>query len=544
MAGKAEQIIKAFDDGRSDMAAWRSLNTTTSRYFRPTYDDLNKDPTEGELVLPNTSAGIVAQMKFVSGLYSNTIAMGKGVVNSANPALRDMEMVKRFYGMAGEKANDIVKLVFPASYREVLGDAAHTSVGIFYIHFNAETMEHEIITYDPACCVWYEDARGVVNKMYRRFEFTADQAVEEFGYENVGERVQKAWSDDSKANEKFKFIHCVRPRKKRDAGRKDVMNMPYEDVYVSVEDRKIIKEGGQNRFRYIVLVMFKRRDLRTGYSPAMYALPSMRALIRGTDDYYDAMEFKTNPVMFMNDRESVDNAQSLSPGDVRYARLSESPFLYGQDGDPSGVDVLNEKLREEIRELHFLDLFQALEQFKSGERTAYEVAQIIAEKINLIMPITHPLNGMFSEVFDIIVDDIIRHNIVGIPVPEALAGDEYAIVYTSRMDAQVSGIETENLLYAISEMMQAEQISQSVNTQAFLKIEEILKDIAIKRSLNPVFTRTSKEYAQELQRIAQERRQQMLEQADAQAMGNRTLDRKPEDGSEADVITRARGMQL
>jgi hypothetical protein len=372
---RAQQIIKAFDDGQAEMAAKRSLDKVTARYFRPTYKDLTQDPTDSEVALPNTSAGISAQMKFISGVYSNTIAMGRGVLDSADPRKRDIEVVKRFYGAVGEKANDVVKRVFPAPYREALEEAAHGSVGIFYVHFDRDTGEHEIITYDARDCVWYENHKGVANKIMRCFEWTADQAVERFGYDAVGEKVQKAWMDESKANEKFKFIHCVRPRKSRKKGKKDVMNMPYESLYVDVDGRKIVEESGYNEFRYVVFVMFKRRGHRTGYSPAMQALPSMRALVRGTDDFYDALEFKTNPVLFMSDRESVDNAKSLRPGDVRYARLSETPFIYGQSGDPQGVDILNQTLREEIRELHFLDLFQALEQFKSGERTAYEVAQ-------------------------------------------------------------------------------------------------------------------------------------------------------------------------
>lgn len=542
---KAQQIIKAYDDGLQEMAAWRSLNKTTARYFRPTYKDLTTDPTESEVALPNTSAGISAQTKFVSGVYSNTIAMGRGTLDSADPRKRDVEMVKRFYGAVGEKANDIVKRVFPGPYREALEDSAHGSVGVFYVHFNRETGAHEIITYDAHQCVWYEDHNGKPNKMLRGFEYTADQAVERFGYDNVGEKIQKAWMDESKANEKFNFIHCVRPRKKRNAKRKDVMNMPYESLYIDVDGKKIVEEGGYNEFRYVVFVMFKRRGQRTGYSPAMQALPSMRALVRGTDDFYDALEYKTNPVLFMSDRESVDNAKNLRPGDVRYARLTESPFLYGQNGDPQGIDILNQTLREEIRELHFLDLFQALEQFKSGERTAYEVAQIIAEKINLIMPIVHPLKAMFSRVFEIIAQDIIEYRMIDIPIPPELAGDEFDVAYTSRVDSQVSGIETENLLYAITEMVQAEgQLSQTLHSKAFVNIKSILDSIAKRRNLSPADTRTSKEYNNELARIQQEMREQMMAQADAQAAGNRDLTKKPEEGSEADVVARARGSQL
>ena len=44
--------------------------------------------------------------------------------------------------------------------------------------------------------------------------------------------------------------------------------------------------------------------------------------------------------------------------------------------------------------------------------------------------------------------------------------------------------------------------------------------------------------------INEQRKEQMLEQSDAQALGNRKLDAKPEEGSEADLLARARSEQL
>ena len=433
---------------------------------------------------------------------------------------------------------------FPPTYRESIDDYGLSGVGVYYVHFNEKNSDHEFTSFNPCDCVWWEDTRGNVNKFMRGFEYTADQAVEKFGYENVSEEIRKCWMDDAKANEKFKFIHCVRPRKERDKKRLDKMNMPYEDVYVECKSKTIVKEGGLRRMRYVVFVMFKRRGLRTGYSPAMHALPSARTLVRGVDDFYDAIEFRTNPVMFMNDRESVSNATSLAPGDVRYARLTEQPFLYGQNGDPATVDSMNEHLREEIRTLHFLDLFNALEDFKTGERTAYEVAQIIAEKVHLIAPVIHPLKDQcFAPLFEIIAEDIIEHGLVEEPIPSALLeneGDKFRVVYTSRIDSRMSGIETENLLYAIQEMAQAEQmLGQTEHTQAMLRIEDVLSEIRRRRNIESSLTRTTVEYENELS--AQRERMQAMAQAQAniEAASRRDVQKAPEEGSEQQIIERA-----
>jgi FKBP-type peptidyl-prolyl cis-trans isomerase (trigger factor) len=152
---------------------------------------------------------------------------------------------------------------------------------------------------------------------------------------------------------------------------------------------------------------------------------------------------------------------------------------------------------------------------------------------------------MFSRVFEIIAQDLIENGMVGMPVPQELAGDEFDVSYTSRVDSQVSGIETENLLYAITEMVQAEgQLSQTLHAKAFVNLKSILDNIAKRRNLSPAETRTNKEYQNELARIQQGAQEQMMQQADAQAAGNRDITKKPEDGSEADVVTRARAGQL
>lgn len=539
---RADQVIRAYRDGMAEMAPLHSLVRVCARYFKPDYNDLTTDPTESEIALPNTSAGINAQLKFVAGIYSNTISMGRGILDSADPAKRDMEAVKRFYGTVGEKTNDIVTSIFPRSYRETLDDLALSSIGVFYVHFDEDTNEHDVTPYNPNDCVWFEDSKGRPFKMYRGFEFTADQAVDRFGIDEVSEKIQKAWRDDSKANEKFDFIHCVRPRKNRDKLKKDTMNMPFESLYVEVDSKKIVEESGHNRFRYVVTVMLKRRGLRSGYSSAMQSLPSMRTLIRGTDDFFDAIEFRTQPAILIGNRESVDNLKGIAPGDVRFARMNEGqPFLYGENAEAGAVDAMNEKMREEINQLHFLDLFQALEQFKTGSRTAYEVAQIIAEKIHLIAPIIHPIKETFSALFEIIAEDIMQHGLVDVEVPEELAGDEFRVKYTSRIDARVSGIDTENMLFAIEEMANAENLMQGPNTLAIMKIEEVLRSIADKRNLNPDLTRTEKGYNDELARIAQEQADAMAAEANAAAAAKRDVKKAPEDGSEAQVIQDAIG---
>ena len=539
---KAHKVIAAFNEGKGELDTQNSLTRTCGRYFRPEYTDLDQSPFDGgEITLPNTSAGIDAHQKMVNGMFSNTVTMGKGTIESANAMLRDVEAVKMYYGSVGDKVNDIIGHAFAQPYHESLDDWCLGSVGVLYVDFDEDSNEHEIICYNPAECVWYNDRKGNPFKMYRRFEYTPDQAVDHFGYDMVSRDIQKAY--DSDENTKFCFIHAMYPRKKRNARRRDDLNMPYEVIYVEEKAKKKVMETGTQRFRYVVYVQNKRRGLRTGYSSAMHSLPSMRTAIKAIDDWFDAAEFRARPAMLMADEDSVDNAQDLGPGDVRQCSDPNEIFLYGGQMDPAGAKEVYDAQIEEVKTLHYLDLFQALEMFKTGQMTAYEVSKIIAEKLLLIFPIVNSIKGMFSDVMVIIAQDIIQYGLIEqTPPPELLKAengmigmsDEFRVRYTSRVDAQLSGVETDNILLAVQEMAQAETIlTQTTDTQAIVKIENVLRDIAERRNVQVSAIRNSQEFKGEKARIANERMAMMKAQADAEAAGKRDVNQAPQEGSEA-----------
>ncbi|MFW0778318.1 MAG: portal protein [Rickettsiales bacterium] len=539
---KAHKVIAAFNEGKGELDTQNSLTRTCGRYFRPEYTDLDQSPFDGgEITLPNTSAGINAHQKMVNGLFSNTVTMGRGTIEAADAMLRDIEAVKYFYGAVGDKVNDIVSQAFAQPYHESLDDWCLGSVGVLYVDFDDDTNEHEIICYNPAECVWYTDRKGNPYKMYRRFEYTPDQAVDHFGYDEVSKDIQKAYDNDE--NCKFTFIHAMYPRKKRNERRRDDLNMPYEVLYVEEKAKKKVLETGTQRFRYVVYVQNKRRGLRTGYSSAMHALPSMRTAIKAIDDWFDAVEFRTRPAILMSDEDSVDNAQDIGPGDVRQCSDPNEIFLYGGQLDPNGSKEVYEAQIEEVNTLHYLDLFQALEMFKTNQMTAYEVSKIIAEKLLLIFPIVNSIKGMFSDVMVIVAQDIIQYGLIDeAPPPELIenengmlgVSEDFRVRYTSRVDAQISGVETDNILLAVQEMAQAEGIlMQTTDTQAMVKIEEILRDIATRRNVQVSAVRKSTEYKTEIARIKQERMAMLKAQADADAAGKRDVQKAPEEGSEA-----------
>ena len=478
--------MSAYEQARTESSAHCSLVDDCARYFNPEYQDLRSQPTGGEVVQPNTSFGILMQQKCVAGLYSNTVSMGRGNLESVNPKLQKNEAVRRFYAAVGTMVNDVVMEGFPVHYQEMLPDYVLAGRGVVWVGFNEDTFSHYFSLYDPRRCFFFENSKGELDTCYRGFRLSARQAVELFGAE-VPDKISKDAKDEGRCNREYEFVHCLRPRKSRNAKRRDSANMPFESLYVEVSEKKLVKESGTRRFRYVAPRCFVKRGEKTGRSPAMLALPSMRTLVRGVDDYLDAVEMATKPVLFLPDEEAVESS-TLEPGRLNYADLSKgSPFVYGGHTNPQSVAAMNEELKGEIRDLHFVDLFQVLEEFKAGAKTAYEVSQIVAEKIHMIAPLINRLKrDLFAPLYEIIAEDLMEFGMVDVPVPPVLAGDVFRVKYTSRIDAKMNGVDTENLLYAIMEIVQAEtQLQGGIYAVGKMKLGEIVQRILESRNVDP-----------------------------------------------------------
>ena len=65
---------------------------------------------------------------------------------------------------------------------------------------------------------------------------TDRQAVQEWGIENVGESVRKAYNDSKRKKDEFDCIHAVFPREDYDREKRDKGNMPHASTYISKKE--------------------------------------------------------------------------------------------------------------------------------------------------------------------------------------------------------------------------------------------------------------------------------------------------------------------
>ena len=272
-----------------------------------------------------------------------------------------------------------------------------------------------------------EDARGLVNCIYRRFKLSAKAAIDKFGFENVSRQLQNL----SKKNpfDEVDLCHIVKPRDVYDPKKKDQKNMPFVSIYMEMENEHLISISGFNEFPYVVPRYLKASNEIYGRSPAMSALPDVKVLQKMVEVSLKAAQKSVDPPLIVPD-DSSHLPIRTSPGSLIYTRSGSrdeiKPLQIGANAN-LGFNM-EEQRRKAISQTFHVDQLLVTE---NRNMTATEVAQRAEEKARILGPTlgrlqVELLNPTIIRVFNI----MLRSNLFR-PAPEILANQEIDIEYVS-----------------------------------------------------------------------------------------------------------------
>lgn len=139
-----------------------------------------------------------------------------------------------------------------------------------------------------------ENDAGQVDTVYMEKMFTVGKLVQTYGYGAVSEKVRKLY-DNQKLDEKVKVLHAIEPRRERNPLKLGTMDMPYASIHVEIDQKHLLKESGFQEMPIIVFRFWKNSDEVYGRSPAMSALPDIRALNKLVEMFEKAGEMGLDP---------------------------------------------------------------------------------------------------------------------------------------------------------------------------------------------------------------------------------------------------------
>lgn len=118
-----------------------------------------------------------------------------------------------------------------------------------------------------------EGKNGRVDKCALFYEWDVRRVVEEYGEDNVSEKVRKVYTSGKKQKVKILVVIQQRKRKKAEKGK---LAMKYESMHVEYETCHLLREDGFHEFPIAVVRFTKLMYEKYGRSPSMAAMPDIK----------------------------------------------------------------------------------------------------------------------------------------------------------------------------------------------------------------------------------------------------------------------------
>jgi hypothetical protein len=464
---KPTDIKQGFEQAKAVRVQIETTWEDATYYSFPRKRDIKYDKTNGEPepwdVYDDTA--IQSNLILAAGLsgYMTNAAQRWFELRSRDVNLMQSSAVRSFFA----QSSDIMYATFANSnfYQQI--HEVYLDLGVFgtptlYVEED-EIEDVRFYARNPKEIFIIENAKEVVDMVYRNFKMTAWQAYSFFGKDTCGEKVKKAVEEKQDFNKPFEFIHYVCPRYKRDVNRADSINKPFASYWYSCEDMSILKEGGYDEFPFFVPRFYKNSGETYGYSPAISALSNIKMINKMVELFYKGIELDVYAAWLL-EHDSMMGTLDLRGGALNYQKqpLSQGRAvvpLNQQTNKQMGIEFLT-RLEDKIRKAFFVDLFMALT--KVAEMTATEVIERTQEKMLILGPV---LGRMQSELLNPLIIrtfNILQRRGKLPPLPEELQGVDYDIVYVSPLAKAQRSLQAKDMTTFMTIVGQMAQMAPDV----------------------------------------------------------------------------------
>ncbi len=351
-----------------------------------------------------------------------------------------------------------------------------------------------------------EDAKGMVNCIYRRFKMSAKATVEKFGIENLSSKTQnifkKSQFDD------IDLCHVVKPRDMYNPRKMDKQNMPYTSVYFEYDAGHIISEGGFKEFPYVVPRYLKASNEIYGRSPGMNALPDVKVLNKMVEVGMKAAAKQVDPPLLVPD-DSMLMPIRMSPGSINYYRSGSRDRIETLNigaNNPLGLNMEDQR-RKAISATFHVDQLLITE---NRNMTATEVVQRNQEKMRILGPVLGRLQSELLQPMIIRIFNIMMRNGLFPDAPEILLNQEIDVEYVSPMALAQRGEELNSIVKGLELFGNISQLAPS--TLDYIDPPGLIKNLIKILGLPATMIRSDAE----VQQIAEEKAQAQQQQMEAQ----------------------------
>lgn len=357
-------------------------------------------------------------------------------------AIFDELATSNFYSQADELYSDLPALGTGVMYREMLP----TGKKLFKTLWLGE-------------CYVEENAEGVADVLFRRFQITPRVAAQKFGEENLGKYLKDKLINAPE--ELVWFIHATYPREDRVFMNMTKENKKFASIYVCENDGYIVEEGGTDSFPFYIPRWRKRAGDPYGFGPGIIALADIRMLNEMSKTVLKAGQKVVEPPILMPNDSFMMPANTQLNG-VNYYEPGTEDYMrpFPTSGNiPLGLE-LEDRRREMILRAFHADKLQL--QKESVEMTKAEAVIRDRENLRKMAPITSRIEREFLK--PVIEDMIIERQRSGRAgeIPERLKGQEVDIEFVSPMARARKSDEADSVFNTLNLAAQLAQFEPTV----------------------------------------------------------------------------------
>lgn len=533
--------LKARRDGNW-LAVWREVR----KYVYPTYSDYRSEGgLRGAELFDDTA--ILARGRLAAGIYNWMAPPDKRwyEIEAADEELQKDGGVRDYFAECSKlTARALANSNWPTVLIQLLNEAAAGIDAICYCEEAGTDTGHPVFYAWPAETVVYaENAKGEADTLFREYKMTARQIVEEFGEAKTPERIRNDARDMARQDQEYRILHAIYPRTERDPDMLDGRNMPYADVYIELDTKTVISEGGHHEKPFAVCRFEKAENESCGRGPGLNKLPSIKMLQRMRQVYITNSEFNADPSWLIPDGSLVDNKFDKSPGATNIYRPSmdgarPEPVFKGGDLVRLAADI--EAERENVKAGFFWDIFDPLGELKNITATEAEI-----RNEGKIIPFAPIAGNLHTELFKPVI-----HRVFGIlsragklpDVPrKLLENPEYKIEFVSKIALSIRKLESLGWLQTEASLANIAAVKPDIMDN--FELDDVARDIALSNGAAPKWLVPEKERDAVRQQRAAE--QQAMQQAAILAEGAKLapdLSKAPEPGSPLSDIMEGNGI--
>ena len=345
-----------------------------------------------------------------------------------------------------------------------------------------EDEEDLIRLYNPAVGEYYLASSSTfrVNGLYRLFVMTVAQIVDFFGVENCPKDIQELWNQKGNSLEVERQVaHSIEPNFALDADGTGTIpgNFAWREVYwvYGADSTQPLSKRGFVDQPFTASRWAIQSNDAYGRSPGMDILPDVMQLQVMTRRMAEAIEKQVRPPL-VGSMELKNKPTSTLPGHLTYVSDLQNAGIrpiYQVNPDIQAMTMNIQAIENRIQIGMFNDLFLMLEQKTSDEMTAYEVAQKIQEKLQVLGPV---IEGLISEslkpklkrIFNILK----RKGLIE-PPPASLQGIPLDIEFVSMLALAQKAAATggmERLVQIVGNMVAVyPDVKYNINADAFVR---------------------------------------------------------------------------